>query len=67
MSKVVVKGGLGFPAVLFLVLLVRKLFGASISWWWVFAPLWIPLALIAGFFIVSILIAILVAWKRKLL
>lgn len=33
MSKVVVKGGLGFPAVLFLVLLVCKLFGASISWW----------------------------------
>lgn len=61
-NKVVVQGGVGFPG-----LLVCKLFGANITWFWVFAPLWIPLALIAGFFIVSILIAILVAWKRKLL
>lgn len=66
-NKVVVQGGVGFPGLLFIVLLVRKLFGANITWFWVFALLWIPLALIAGFFIVSILIAILVAWKRKLL
>lgn len=66
-NKVVVQGGVGFPGLLFIVLLVCKLFGANITWFLVFAPLWIPLALIAGFFIVSILIAILVAWKRKLL
>lgn len=56
-NKVVVQGGVGFPGLLFIVLLVCKLF----------APLWIPLALVAGFFLVSILIAIFVAWKRKLL
>ena len=67
MSKVATRGGIGFFPLLFIVLLVCKLFGANITWFWVFAPLWIPLALIAGFFIVSILIAILVAWKRKLL
>lgn len=58
-NKVVVQGGVGFPESLFIVLLVCKLFGANITWFWVFAPLWIPLVLI--------LIAIFVAWKRKLL
>lgn len=66
-NKVVVQGGVGFPGLLFIVLLVCKLFGVNITWFWVFAPLWIPLALVAGFFLVSILIAIFVAWKRKLL
>ena len=66
-NKIVVQGGVGFPGLLFIVLLVCKLFGAYITWFWVFAPVWIPLALIAGFFIVSILIATFVAWKRKLL
>lgn len=62
-NKVVVNGGVGFPGLLFIVLLVCKLFGTNITWFWVFAPLWIPLALV----IVSIIIAIFVAWKRKLL
>jgi hypothetical protein len=66
-NKVVVQGGVGFPGLLFIVLLVCKLFGANITWFWVFAPLWIPLALVTGSFLVSILIAIFVAWKRKLL
>jgi hypothetical protein len=62
MSKVVVKGGLGFPAVLFLVLLVCKLFGASISWWWVFCPFWIPLVTIAAFFIIALVVGIFKHW-----
>lgn len=66
-NKVVVKGGIGFPGLLFIVLLVCKLFGADITWLWVFAPIWIPLVCIVGFCIVSILIAIFIAWKRKLL
>lgn len=67
MSKVATRGGIGFFPLLFIVLLACKLFGANITWFWVIAPLWIPLALVAGFFLVSILIAIFVAWKRKLL
>ena len=38
-NKVVVQGGVGFPGLLFIVLLVCKLFGANITWFWVFAPL----------------------------
>ena len=34
-NKVVVQGGVGFPGLLFIVLLVCKLFGANITWFWV--------------------------------
>lgn len=39
-------GGEGFLVLLFLLFLGLKLGNViSWSWWWVFAPLWIPLAL----------------------
>lgn len=57
-NKVIVNGGVGFPGLLFIVLLVCKLFGANITWFWVFAPLWIPLALVMGIIFISILITI---------
>ena len=38
-------GGIGLPAVLFVVFLVLRLTGTiDWSWWWVTAPLWIPWA-----------------------
>lgn len=50
-------GGIGISTVLFLIFLVLKLIGTiSWSWWWVFAPLWIPFALIFGFLILTIVI-----------
>lgn len=55
-NKVIVNGGVGFPGLLFIVLLVCKLFGANITWFWVFSPLWIPLALVMGIIFISILI-----------
>lgn len=66
-NKIVIKGGIGFPGLLFVVLLVCKLLGGNIEWLWVFSPLWIPLALGVSFFIISILIGLLIAWKRELL
>ena len=42
--------GLGFGTVLFLVFLVLKLTGhIDWSWWWVTAPLWIPVLLVLVF------------------
>ncbi len=43
--------GLGFGTILFLIFLVLKLGVGdttvqSWSWWWVFAPLWIPVAIL---------------------
>lgn len=50
-------GGIGISTVLFLIFLVLKFIGTiSWSWWWVFAPLWIPFALIFGFLILTIVI-----------
>tara|TARA_R110000772_G_scaffold107206_1_gene209429 strand:+ start:3779 stop:3979 length:201 start_codon:yes stop_codon:yes gene_type:complete len=41
-------GGIGLCGVLFIVFLVLKLCGViAWSWWWVSAPLWIPLGLVA--------------------
>ena len=49
--------GLGTLDVLFLIFLVLKLTGQiTWSWWWVTAPLWIPLcilALLAGFIVIA--------------
>lgn len=42
-SKAVVTSELSFELVLFLIFLVLKLTGfIDWSWWWIFAPLWIP-------------------------
>jgi hypothetical protein len=36
----------GLPAVLFIIFLILKLVGAiAWSWWWVFSPLWMGVAL----------------------
>lgn len=51
-NKIIVRNGIGFPGLLFIVLLVCKLFGANIGWLWVFAPLWIPLILTIIFVII---------------
>lgn len=40
------EGGISFGAILFIVFLVLKLTETiDWSWWWVTAPLWIPVAL----------------------
>jgi len=44
------KSGLGIGSILFLIFLTLKLGGwgivATWSWWWIFSPLWIPIAII---------------------
>ena len=53
-------GGIGFFGVIFIVLLILKLFGIiSISWWWVFSPL------IIGFVIGLIFLIILILISKK--
>jgi len=43
-------GGLGIGTILFLIFLTLKLAEvgpvAEWSWWWVFSPIWIPLAIV---------------------
>ena len=56
-NKTIVKNGIGMTGLVFLVFLTLKLAEIGVvatwSWWWVFAPLWIPLA---------IGIAVLILW-----
>ena len=49
-------GGVGFLGLLSIAFIVLKLTGViSWSWWWVLAPLWGPLALIAVLFVLILL------------
>lgn len=53
-------GGIGFFGVIFIILLILKLFGLiSISWWWVFSPI------IIGFVIGVIFLIFLILISRK--
>lgn len=48
--------GLGLGTVLFLIFMVLKLTNyIDWSWWWITAPLWIPIAIIAIVGLVAIL------------
>lgn len=59
-TKVVAKSGIGFAELLQVVFIVMKLAKigevANWSWWWVFAPTWIPLGLVLGIFALAGLI-----------
>ena len=45
--------GIGFGGALFLIFIVLKLCRViEWSWWWVTAPLWMPIALILGIIVV---------------
>ncbi len=49
-------GGIGFGTELFLIFLTLKLCGViDWSWWWVFAPFWIPLGLIGMLMVVYVI------------
>lgn len=51
--------GIGFGGALFLVFLVLKLTGViDWSWWWITAPLWLPIAIVIGILAVAGTIAI---------
>ena len=53
-------GGIGLCGVIFIILLILKLFGLiSISWWWVFSPI------IIGFVIELIFLIILILISKK--
>lgn len=56
-NQVVVSGGIGFFEALGLVFIVLKLCGViDWSWWWVLAPIWMPIALVLGIIIIFAII-----------
>lgn len=59
-------GGIGFLGALFLVFLVLKLTNViNWSWWWVTAPLWMPLALLAFIVFLAFVIVFLAIICRE--
>ena len=56
-NQVVVSGGIGFFEALGLVFIILKLCGViDWSWWWVLAPIWMPVALVLGIIIIFAII-----------
>jgi hypothetical protein len=56
--KVNNSGGIGFAGLLTIVFITLKLTGyIDWSWWWVLAPLWIPIVLVLLFILTFIAIA----------
>ena len=48
---------IGLCGILICFLAVAKAVGLEISWWWVFAPIWLPVAAVAAL-VVVVLIAV---------
>jgi hypothetical protein len=56
--------GLGLGSVLFIVFLILKLTGnINWSWWWVTAPLWIPITL--GVAIIGVVGIVMILLNKK--
>lgn len=54
------KEGIGLAGVLFIVFLVLKLTdNIDWSWWWVTAPLWLPLALVLSVWLITIILMLI--------
>ena len=55
-------GGIGLGGILFVLFLTLKLCGViDWSWWWVTAPLWIPLGLWLFFALAILVIALVIS------
>jgi hypothetical protein len=62
MSQQTSSGGVGFFGLMFLIFLTLKLTGhITWSWWWIFAPLWGPVAVVATVALICGIVALLVA------
>jgi len=59
-------GGIGFCGMLTIVFIVMKLLGKiNWSWWWVLAPIWLPILVGIGIVLFVLLLSILVVVIKK--
>lgn len=59
-------GGTSFFNLLFLTFLVLKLTHViNWSWWWVTAPLWIPVGIVLGIGLIILIVAIIAAGVKS--
>ena len=58
-------GGIGFLGVLTIVFIIFKLLDKiTWSWWWVFSPMWIPIAVIGGIALIAFIIVLIKEFLR---
>lgn len=61
MAKETVKVSFPTMTILFLIFMTLKLTNViAWSWWWVTAPLWMPLAIVLGVFVFLLIIAVII-------
>ena len=57
--------GLGYSGILFLIFLTLKLANVGVvatwNWWWVFSPIWIPIALVV---VLATIVGLVELFKR---
>jgi hypothetical protein len=59
-------GGIGFFGLLTILFVGLKLTGyINWSWWWVFAPLWIPTGVVVGILIIVLITFIIVSASEE--
>ena len=62
-TTLVNNGGISFTSLLALIFITLKLTGyITWSWWWVLAPLWIPIALVLGIVLVFCVFAVVLGF-----
>lgn len=66
-TKTTVKsGGVGFFGLLTLIFITLKLLDKiDWSWWWVLAPIWIPVGLLLGIIFIVFIIALAIELAKK--
>jgi hypothetical protein len=58
--------GIGFGGILFIVFLILKLTNViDWSWWWVTAPLWIPIAISIVIFIFIVIFQLIIIVRKR--
>lgn len=59
-------GGVSFFGLLFITFMVLKLTNViNWSWWWVSAPLWMPIAIVLGIAFIAIIVVLIAACCGK--
>ena len=65
-KNIIVSGGIGFTGLLTIVFIVLKLLNIiNWSWWWVLAPLWLPVGIILIIALIFIIIGCVMNKKLK--
>lgn len=65
MDKETSSSGIGFIGLTIVFITLKLLNKIDWAWWWVLAPLWLPIALAAGIYVVFLIIMVIKAFIRE--